>query len=135
MDHQQINGRDVFIVDAHHEVLAAWAHVRERLGFPPHLLSFDSHTDCHRAFMRHLRCPYDDPALVLKGNPLLQKVRFADPVSISDAITLLAHDEHIDCARRADISIGSDSSVQPVELSTLRDSWEAGPLYRDYPFG
>jgi hypothetical protein len=103
MDRRQFSGRDVFVVDAHHEVLAAWSDVRARLGFPPHLVSFDSRTDSHRAFIRHLGLSWDSPESVQSGEPLVRKVRFDDPTSISHAIGKLAHDEHIDCAHRAGI--------------------------------
>ena len=95
--------QDLFVVNRHQEVLAAWAKIRLDLGFPPHLVSFDSHTDSHRAFLRHLRLASDSTELVERGEPLVQQIRIDDAGSILTAINLLASDEHIDCARRARI--------------------------------
>lgn len=103
MDRVGINGRDVFIVDAHHEILAAWAEIRQRLGIAPHLITFDSHTDSHRAFMRHIGKGWDAPDLEVLGRPLVDAIRIDDPTSISRAIEQLANDEHIDWACRVGI--------------------------------
>jgi hypothetical protein len=103
MDCKEINGKKVFIVDAHHEALAAWAEGRRSIKFAPHLISFDSHTDSHRAFLKHLGLHWDSPELVEQGEALVRKTKFDDAASISRAIEHLAHDEHIDCARRVGI--------------------------------
>jgi hypothetical protein len=100
----RINGFDVFFVEHRHEALAEWAEVRLNLKSPPDLLSFDSHTDCHRAFLRHLALPWDSLEVVEGGQPLVEQISaMMNPASIRRAIALLANDEHIDCARQSGI--------------------------------
>ena len=122
-----INGQRVYVVEAHHEVLEAWAEVRRSLASPPHLISFDSHTDSHRAFLRYLGLPWDSPELVERGEPLVRKIQLDDPASISRAIAQLAHDEHIDCAQRAGIIdrvfifLGAVGRYVPLPNTTVFD--------------
>jgi hypothetical protein len=112
------------------KVLAGWAKVRLALGFPPHLLSFDSQTDLHCAFLRHLQLAWDSTELVERGDPLIRQIQVEDASTISTAIQLLASDEHIDCARRAGIIdrvfifLGARTGrLQLPETTIFEDRW------------
>lgn len=89
----EINGKRVFICEHHHHVLKFWSEFRER---KPYLLTFDHHTDLHRAFQGKLN------RISLKSqdtwdeaqNKLLTKLIENSFYSIDE----LKHDEHIDAA-------------------------------------
>ena len=96
-----LKGKPVFICEEHHHVLTFWHQFRNQV---PYLLTFDHHTDLHRAFQHLLNEKnrnYDktqkewdlDQSEVLKG------------ISINDFDTILRlkHDEHIDAAIQAGI--------------------------------
>lgn len=53
--HQNIGGKDVYVVDDHHQDLAPWALVRHQLGQAPNLITIDHHTDVYEAFLGHAR--------------------------------------------------------------------------------
>ena len=47
MEHIQKNGKDIYIVDSHHEVLEAW------VKYPGHnVITFYCHTDTRPAFVK-----------------------------------------------------------------------------------
>ena len=50
----QISGIPVYIFEEHHLALPAWGTVSSRLGTPLNLVTFDSHTDTHLSFNRHI---------------------------------------------------------------------------------
>lgn len=97
-----VGGKPIFVVDDHHKVLAAWAHIRGRFEFAPSLLTLDHHTDTHEAFLSHVYHAtggYDRAAMAA----LAQQIDWHSDASISWAIELLRHDEHIHAATAADI--------------------------------
>jgi hypothetical protein len=46
-----MKGKQVFLVDDHHKVLAAWALIRRKLLAAPNLITIDHHTDTREAFL------------------------------------------------------------------------------------
>ena len=93
----EINGKRVFICEHHHHVIKFWSEFKER---KPYLLTFDHHTDLHRAFQGELNrislqtkfTSQDD--WVKAQNKLLTKLIENNFYSIDE----LKHDEHIDAA-------------------------------------
>ena len=98
--HQDVYGKDVYIVDDHHYALAPWALVRRRLGQAPNLITIDRHTDVHEAFLGHAHLEtYEDggDAWALTQE-LVKRIDWQDDQSLHWAIEHLRHDEHIDAA-------------------------------------
>lgn len=98
-----INGRDVFIVDHHHEVLSAWVRARKISGAPLPLVTFDWHTDVHEAFLGYgfhkvggFNPNTDEVSEAIRSR--LSQVNVNDDSSVMNAVSVLRHDEHIDCA-------------------------------------
>jgi hypothetical protein len=93
----EINGKRVFICEHHHHVLKFWSEFKER---KPYLLTFDHHTDLHRAFQGELnRISLQEKfksqdAWDEAQNNLLTKLIDNNFYSIDE----LKHDEHIDAA-------------------------------------
>ncbi|NHM07611.1 hypothetical protein G4D82_10290 [Flavobacterium sp. CYK-4] len=96
-----INGKKVFICEEHHHVLKFWHQFREQRSY---LLTFDHHTDLHRAFQGYLnnlstpgrRIP-DQDSWDKRQAKLIEGIIEND----SDRINDLKHDEHIDAALKA----------------------------------
>jgi hypothetical protein len=68
--HQNIGGKDVYVVDDYHRALAPWALVRHQLGQAPNLITIDHLTDVYEAFLGHAHLEtYESrgDALVLGG--------------------------------------------------------------------
>ncbi|MCU0349352.1 MAG: UPF0489 family protein [Flavobacterium sp.] len=93
----EINGKRVFISEQHHHVLKFWSKFKEQ---KPYLLTFDHHTDLHRAFQGELnrislhtkftsQVDWD-----IAQNKLLIELIENNFTSINE----LKHDEHIDAA-------------------------------------
>jgi hypothetical protein len=105
---QKINNREVYIVDRHNEVLPAWVKAYHQHQTPLTLITFDHHTDLHRAFLRY---PYANNSSVTPAEDemrkmsesRLSKVDICNESSINEAVHDLRHDEHIDCAIRLGI--------------------------------
>lgn len=98
--HQLVCGKDVYIVDEHHYVLARWALIRRRLDRAPNLITIDHHTDVHEAFLGHAHLEtYErggDAWALAKG--LVKRIDWQDDQSLLWAIEHLRHDEHVDAA-------------------------------------
>lgn len=99
---QTIGGKPVFVVDDHHKVLAAWAHIRGQFASAPSLLTLDHHTDTHEAFYKHVHPVYTAPYNKAAMAALAQRIDWRSDASISWAIDLLRHDEHIHAATASD---------------------------------
>lgn len=105
---QDINNHDVYIVDHHHEVLPAWIKACCDCQTALPLITFDYHTDIHKAFWRY---PYEQSrSLTHDGEKMrreseqrLTQVNVNSQESVEDAIRDLCHDEHIDCAIQLNI--------------------------------
>jgi hypothetical protein len=105
MQHINIGGKDVFVVEAHHEILSAWATIRKDLQAAPILITFDHHTDLHKAFLRDCYQEYGEErfeqSIEMHANNQSRLIKYDDPASVLGAVSRLRYDEHIDCARRA----------------------------------
>lgn len=94
----ELNGKQVFICEEHHHVLKFWQQFKDR---QPYLLTFDHHTDLHRAFQGYLntisftgrkwasQTEWDAAQLALLS-PMIE----GQWENLDD----LKHDEHIDAA-------------------------------------
>lgn len=103
--HQNICGKDVYVVDDHHRALAPWALVRRQLGQAPNLITIDHHTDVYEAFLGHAHLETyesggDAWALAIG---LVKRIDWRDDQSLLWAIERLHHDEHIDAATMSGI--------------------------------
>jgi hypothetical protein len=93
-----VGGKRVYIVDDHHKILAAWAMERRKLTEAPYLLTIDHHTDTCPAFAGCASLAFqmqeteDEEGF---ARALLSAVNWSNDASISDAISMLKHDEHI----------------------------------------
>ena len=136
--HQNICGKDIYIVKAHHHALAPWAMMRRKLGQAPNLLTIDHHTDTHEAFLGHahiltMHC-HDDPWAL--AETLVKQIDFRDDQNLAWAINLLRHDEHIHAATRSDIlgyafciQLSDDGGNQSIEqLAYAADRQARWPL-------
>ena len=98
--HQDVCGKDVYIVDDHHYALAPWALIRRRLGRAPNLITIDHHTDVHEAFLGHAHLEtYENggDAWAL-ARDLVNRIDWQDDQSLLWAVERLRHDEHVDAA-------------------------------------
>lgn len=103
--HQDVGGKDVYIVDEHHYVLAPWALIRRQLGRAPNLITIDHHTDVHEAFMgyAYLETYEDGGDAYALAKVLVKCMDCQDDQSLRWAIERLRHDEHIDAATMSGI--------------------------------
>ena len=140
-NHQQVKGKDIYVVDDHHKALAAWVLVRRSLETPPNLITIDHHTDVHEAFLGHAAIEHYKhraPDLEQFRLSLAAKINWKDDQSIINAISLLRHDEHIDaatcsktlhaafCIQLSD-SDGIPSIEQDAYFEDRRRSWPNPP--------
>lgn len=98
--HQDVCGKDVYIVDDHHYALAPWALIRRHLGRSPNLITLDHHTDVHEAFLGHAHLEtYENggDAWAL-AKDLVNRIDWQDDQSLLWAVEHLRHDEHVDAA-------------------------------------
>lgn len=138
--HHVIFGKDVYVVDDHHRVLAAWALIRRRLDRAPNLLTIDHHTDVHEAFLGHAHLEThesgDDPWALARD--LVKRIDWQDDQSLLWAIERLRHDEHIDAATLSGIlnyafciqlsDSGGNPSIEEQAYATDRQSrWPLPP--------
>lgn len=101
-----IHGKDVYVVDDHHKVLAAWALIRRGLVDAPYLLTIDHHTDTDEAFRSHVcLAAYEDSSVEEEdlAVKLIAAVDWTTDESIAEAISKLKHDEHIHAATKSGI--------------------------------
>lgn len=113
-EHRSVNGKSIYVVDAHHKALAAWALIRRGLVEAPYLLTIDHHTDTDEAF-RGYACwaaiedsSVDEEALATK---LLAAVDWSSDESIGEAISKLKHDEQIHAATKSG-TLAASFSIQ-----------------------
>lgn len=98
--HHIICGKDIYVVDDHHQALAPWSLIRRRLNQAPNLVTIDHHTDVHEAFLGHAHLEtYEDggDAWAL-AKELVKRIDWQDDQSLLWAIERLHHDEHINAA-------------------------------------
>lgn len=134
--HHSIKGKNIYVVDNHHEALAAWALTRRKLRDAPNLITIDHHTDTQVAFLRHAywqreRVRTVDVAL-LRAH-LVSQIDFANDASVETAVSKLKHDEHISAATGSQIldnafciqlsDSGGYQSVEEEAASKLRAQW------------
>ena len=98
--HQNVGGKDVYVVDDHHQALAPWALIRRRLGRAPNLITIDHHTDTYEAFWRlaHQETMENGDDTWALARELVKRIDWQDDTSLLWAIEHLRHDEHIDAA-------------------------------------
>ncbi|MDW8848917.1 UPF0489 family protein [Flavobacterium sp. MMLR14_040] len=97
----ELNNKQIFICEEHHHVLKFWRQYRAE---QPYLVTFDHHTDLHRAFQGYLNTisytgkRWESQAeWDLAQSKLLSKMIEDNWENIND----LKHDEHIDAAINA----------------------------------
>lgn len=103
--HRSVCGKDVYVVDDHHQALAPWALIRRRSDRAPNLITIDHHTDVHEALLGHAHLEtYESggDAWAL-AKDLIQRIDWQDDESLLWAIERLRHDEHIDAATMSGI--------------------------------
>lgn len=138
---RSIKGKEVFIVDDHHKALAAWAPIRRRLDAAPNLITIDHHTDTHEAFLGHAHWEHyegrvEDQEQFRLG--LVAQIDWRSDASLTAAIGMLRHDEHIDAATCSGVLDNafciqlSDSGASPSieELAyrkSRQDNWPNPP--------
>lgn len=94
-----IKGKAIFICEKHHHVLKFWHQFKNR---HPYLLTFDHHTDLHRAFQHSINSEY--PLYKNRGRTAedwnKDQAELLQGISKNDLETILKlkHDEHIDAA-------------------------------------
>ena len=138
--HQNVCGKDIYIVDDHHHALAPWALMRRRLEHAPNLITIDHHTDTHEAFLGHAHIStmngQGDPWAL--AETLVRQIDFWNDQSLAWAINLLRHDEHIHAATMSDIlgyafciqlsdSGGNQSIEQLVYAADRQARWPLPP--------
>ena len=140
-EHCFIKGKDVYVVEDHHQALAAWALIRRASERPPNLITIDHHTDIHEAFrgyacVEHYEGRADDEEALREG--LVAQIDWNDDVSLLNSIGKLRHDEHINAATRSGVldqayciqlsdSDGFQSLEQEAYDADRRARWPATP--------
>lgn len=91
-----INNKKIFICEHHHHVLKFWYEFKE---LNPYLLTFDHHTDLHRAFQKYLGVSKyaTQEEWDIAQNELVKGIASND----SGTLQKLTHAEHIDAAIKA----------------------------------
>lgn len=138
--HQNVCGKDIYVVDDHHHALAPWTLMRRRFGRAPNLITIDHHTDTYEAFLGHAHLStmnsQGDPWAL--ANTLVGKIDFRDDQSVAWAINLLRHDEHIHAATMSDIlgyafciqlsDSGGNQSIEDLAYDADRQArWPSPP--------
>lgn len=98
--HQDIGGKNVYVVDDHHCSLAPWALMRRQMDRAPNLITLDHHTDVHEAFLGHAHLETYESAgdAWTLASDLVKRIDWQNDQSLLWAIGHLRHDEHIDAA-------------------------------------
>lgn len=136
-----IKGKDIYIVDDHHKVLAAWVLVRRSLETPPNLITIDHHTDTYEAFLGYAHWEayerrVEDQEEFRVG--LVAGIDWRRDESIAEAIGNLRHDEHIDAATCSGVlgdafciqlsDSGATPSVEQLAFEkSMRENWPNPP--------
>ena len=140
-EHRVIKGKDIYVVEAHHHALAAWALVRRCTEQAPNLITIDHHTDTHEAFLgyawiEHFEHRADDE--VALREQLTARIDWKDDASLQDAIAKLRHDEHISAATQSGVlnqaycvqlsdSGGFQSMEEEAFAADRQARWPAAP--------
>ena len=98
--------KNIYIVDVHNEVLVPWAVERNKLTDAPNLITFDTHTDTHHAFLRRAGLDsgnYDFNTINSIRMKYLDSINHDDIGSVKSAVRILNNDEHIVAALEKDI--------------------------------
>lgn len=94
---------EMVIVEHHHHVLSHWAQYRRTLSKAPQLLTLDHHTDTSFPFRNFLNKNFPPEQHSEQRQQLLAKIDFKNDLSVSQAVALLSHDEHVLTAIGSDI--------------------------------
>ena len=97
----KIKGKDIFIVDSHHEALLPWSYCRRNIDIAPDLMTFDYHVDLHEPFQKRTSTN-GGPDLKLR-NELINGLDYNNCDSVANAINNLCYDEQINTAIDAGI--------------------------------
>lgn len=140
-EHRVIKGKDIYVVEAHHHALAAWALIRRTMARPPNLITIDHHTDTHEAFlsyawMERYEHRADDEVALRKQ--LIAQIDWRDDTNLQAAIARLRHDEHISAATQSGVldqayciqlsdSGGMQSREEEAFAADRLASWPAAP--------
>lgn len=137
---RKIAGKDIYVVDDHHRVLAPWALIRREHDRAPNLITIDHHTDVYEAFLRHAHLQTMDGSgdTLEVSRALVKRVDFRNDKSVRWAIEHLCHDEHIDTATMSDvlnyvfcIQLSDSSGNQSIEQQAYElDCQAKGPQLR-----
>src|SRR6516165_2868441 len=102
--HQElISKKQVYISEEHHHVVLAWYKQFIVTGKALTLLSFDYHTDSHKAFLRYVfsNNPVYNNQTAFENcheeqiQKLIVDTDLTQSNSVADAVSRLKHDEHI----------------------------------------
>lgn len=102
----QINGKNIYIVDVHNEVLIPWVVERNKLISAPNLITFDTHTDTRHAFLMQAGKDagnHDFDTIFSIRMRYLDSLNRDDIESVKSAVRILYNDEHIVAALEKDI--------------------------------
>lgn len=132
--HQDVCGKDVYIVDDHHHALAPWALICRKLVRVPNLITIDHHTDTHEAFLSYAHIHTmngNDDALALAAK-LVKQIDCGNDQSLKWAIEHLRHDEHIHAATVSGvfrnafcIQLSDSGGNQSIEELAYDTDWQA----------
>lgn len=137
---QNICGKDLYVVDDHHQALAPWALTRRRLDRAPNLITIDHHTDVHEAFRRHAHLETRESGGDTLGltRHLAKGIDWRDDQKLLWAIEHLRHDEHSDAATMSGIlnyafcvQLSDRGGNLSIEEQAYAADWKArwpGPL-------
>jgi hypothetical protein len=126
-----IAGKDVYIVDSHHHVLAPWSLVRRARDSAPNLITLDHHTDIHPAFLRYAYCDTREACERVRSE-LVHAIDWQSDQCINEAISKLSYDEHIRAATRSDLI--NFAFVIHLDGMSHTSSIEQDKYYEDHPF-
>ncbi len=141
-EYRSVAGKDIFIVDDHHKVLAPWSLIRRNLDDAPNLITIDHHTDTHEAFIGFacLQLKHFGDGVAELAKSKAREIDFQDDESLAWAIDHLRHDEHIDAATVSKVlhfafciqlsDSGGTQSIEQVAFSNDRQGrwWEPSLL-------
>lgn len=113
----------MILVRDHHSVLEYWAYERKKHSRPLRLITLDHHTDTSAPFRQYLKTKPSSESLETQET-LLQKMNYKEQNTIREAISYLAHDEHIVTALKSNIlstAFVIAHNAQDTGLQTLRE--------------
>ena len=105
MEFKTVNSKEIFICENHNQVLRLWEKYK---SVKPYILSFDHHTDTHRAFQHKVYHKKLD-----SNKPLIERLKNGELSLINDLI----NDEHIDAALKCDFINKALLFLLPFQLN------------------